>query len=307
MEYPTTFEAHGLRLRPYRDADVPNLVAAFSDPETLRFMSGTPGEVTTEKAQAFVRGLPATRNPDRHSYAVADPVTDELLAGAVLHVTRRRSSGEVGFWVCPAARGRGVATATTRAMTDLGFAHGLCRVELFIRDENVRSQRVALAAGFRREAALRDVLPGPGSQRHTAVVWSRLSTDDGAPAPRLLPDLPGGALTDGVVTVRPAGGCALPAARWLAGEGAELLACESATGEIIGELTLDYVAPGDGEAVLRGTLADSALAARSIALVTDWAFRIGVARLVSAGPPDGQDWQRLLTRAGFRAESRLVR
>ncbi|MEU7903541.1 GNAT family N-acetyltransferase [Actinoplanes sp. NPDC049118] len=325
MEYPTTFEAHGLRLRPYRDADVPNLLAAFRDPDTRRYMSGTPGEVDAEKVRAWVHA-PAS-GPDRHSYAVADPATDELLAGAVLHVLRRRASAEAGFWVCPGARGRGVATATTRALADLSFAHGVRRVELFIRADNPRSQRVALAAGFRREGELRSVLPGPGTQRHSAAIWSRLSTDDGVPAARLLPDLPGGALTDAVVTLRPAGpddatllstmyGRAVPRhhagieARWLSGEGADLLVVESATGAVAAGLTLEYRDPELGQAVLGGTLAPGrttgAAAARGAVLLADWAFGIGVARLAAAAAADDARWRRVLVRAGFRREGRLV-
>ncbi|MER6027745.1 GNAT family N-acetyltransferase [Streptomyces sp. NPDC001851] len=333
MEFPSAFDARGLRLRPYRDSDVPVLVANGNDPDTLRFMSGNPGVITTETMRSWVGSSAsrARRNPDRLGYAVADPAGDELLAGAVIHVTRRRSSAELGFWVAPAARGRGVATTLTRALTDVCFARGLHRVEMFIRGENVRSQRVALAAGFRREGELRSVLPGAGSERHSATLWSRLPADDDARTPRLLPDLPAGALTDAVVTLRPVGPddvatlaalrghtpagtpgapqdraalalhCAHAPARWLAGERADVLV-EGAAGEVAAELTLEYRDPEAGHAEIQAVLARGetapALAARGVELLARWAFGIGVETLAATGTPDAR-LQDVLTRAGF--------
>ncbi|MFD4376625.1 GNAT family N-acetyltransferase [Streptomyces sp. NPDC058486] len=180
MEFPAAFEARGLRMRPYQESDVPHLISALNDPQTVRFMSGTPGTVNIQTTTAWVhaQAVVSAQRPDRFGYAVADPATDELLAGAVLHVTRRRAGAEIGFWVCPAVRGRGVASTLTRALADLCIAQGVHRLELFIRPDNVLSQRVALAAGFRPEGELRDVLPGPGGTlRHNAILWSRLATD----------------------------------------------------------------------------------------------------------------------------------
>ncbi|MFG2915839.1 GNAT family N-acetyltransferase [Kitasatospora sp. NPDC048298] len=339
MEFPSAFDARGLRLRPYRDSDVPALVANGNDPETLRFMSGTPGVITTGTMRSWV-GASAERarqNPDRLGYAVADPADDALLAGAVVHVTRRRSSAELGFWVAPTARGRGVATALTRALTDLCFAHGLQRAEMFIRGENVRSQRVALAAGFRREGELRGVLPGVGTERHDAGLWSRLPADGDTRTPRLLPDLPEGGLTDAVVTLRPvgpddaaalaalrghAGGpdtppdrddlarhCAHAPARWLAGECAEVLVV-GATGEVAAELTLEYQDPGAGRAELRAVLARGEtapeLAARGVGLLARWAFGVGIELLAANEAPHHTRLQGVLTRAGFRRQVLLA-
>ncbi|SOB82817.1 GNAT family N-acetyltransferase [Streptomyces sp. 1331.2] len=333
MDFPSTFDARGLRLRPYRDSDVPVLVANGNDPDTVRFMSGTPGAATAETMRALLASAAsrARQNPDRLGYAVADPDGDELLAGAVVHLTRRRSSAELGFWVAPAARGRGVATTLARALTELCFARGLHRVELFIRDENVRSQRVALAAGFRREGELRAVLPGAGTERHAAALWSRLPTDD-APTPRRLPDLPNGELTDTMVTLRPVGPddvaalaalhghtpvgapgapqdrddlarhCARAPARWLAGERADVLVV-GAAGQVAAELTLEYRAPGAGRAELRAVLAPggpaAALATRGVELLARWAFGIGVELLVATEAPQDARLRGVLTQARF--------
>ena len=98
----------------------------------------------------------------------------------------------------------GVATAATRALSEHAFATGTARLELRTEPENGPSQRVALAAGFRHEGSravgrrVRD-----GEPARPDRLGPRSPAIRRGPAARLLPDLPGGVLTDGVVTLRP--------------------------------------------------------------------------------------------------------
>src|SRR5207248_1403699 len=106
-------------------------------------------------------------------------------------------------WVAPWARGSGVATRATRAISGWAHRNGLPRVELLTEPENWASQRVALRSGYRSEGLRR----GGGVLRDGTlcdlIVWARLAGDALGPSPRLLPDLPGGSLADGTVTLRP--------------------------------------------------------------------------------------------------------
>jgi RimJ/RimL family protein N-acetyltransferase len=183
MDFPTAYDASadGLLLRPYRVADVPSLVTNGRDPETRAFMASNPADLTTKGMLEWVReiGSRPPPAPDRPGYAVADPATDELLAGAVIHVTRRRDVAELSFWVCEDVRDRGVGTRVARALSEFCFAQGIHRVELVIRPDDIRSQHLAKAVGFQREAQLREVLPGfgPDSGRQDGELWARLRTD----------------------------------------------------------------------------------------------------------------------------------
>ncbi|GGK15454.1 hypothetical protein GCM10010124_05230 [Pilimelia terevasa] len=343
MEYPSEALAYGVRLRRYREDDVPAIVAGCGDPLTQRFMPLMPRGYDEETARAWIRtGLRERAAHGGYSWAVADPATDRLLAGAGMRVSDNgRNIAEVGYWTVPDARGRGVATAATRALTDLAFAHGIARLELLNMWANVGSQRVALAAGYRREGERRGVLPGPDGTRHDVVAWARLATDDGAPTPRLLPDLPGGALEDGVVRLRPlaegdaavlhalrrvpdvvASGvppepptaedvtrrCVRAAGHWLAGTRADLVILDAASGEVAGDLGLYYQEPLTGQAMVGCSLfprwRGRGYAGRATVLLARWAFDIGVRRLVAGAAPDNVGSQRTLERVGFRREGR---
>lgn len=341
---PPEFELHGLRLRGYRDADVAGVVAGCADPQTQRYMPAMPHPYDDRVARDWIHTQSRADWGYTYNFAVADPDTDRLLGGAGLRVPRDgRARAEVGYWVVPEARGRGVATAAARALTEFGFAQGLGRVELLTMWGNVGSQRVALAAGFRREAELRGVLPGRDGARHDAIAWCRLAGDDGRPAPRPLPDLPGGVLTDEVVTLRPldpgdaavlhrlrslpdavatsvppvapprsdsARRCERAGALWLAGTRAELLILDTASGQVAGGIGLYYREPETGQAMAGYTVfphwRGRGYAARATALVARWAFDAGVARLAAGTAPGNAGSQRTLERVGFRREGLAV-
>ena len=65
---------------------------------------------------------------------------------------------EVGYWVMPEARGRGVAGRALEAMTQWLVGAGLHRIELMHSVHNEPSCRVATKAGFDLEGVLRSAL-----------------------------------------------------------------------------------------------------------------------------------------------------
>lgn len=200
-------------LRALRAQDAPDVAAACSDELTQRFLPHLPAPYTLEDAQWWIgQGAPAAIAAGGWTYAVADPDTDRIIGSAGM--SRRRSGGEIGYWVAPWGRGRGVATEAARLLAARAFATGMPRLELRTDPENVASQRVALAAGFTREGVARGAGEHRDGSRQDLIVWARLATDPGEPTVRTIPDLPGrgplrapndlgGELTDGVVSLRP--------------------------------------------------------------------------------------------------------
>ena len=214
------------------------------------------------------------------------------------------------------------------------------RAELRTRLDDPAAQRAALAAGYRREGVAR----GAGPDREDLVVWGRLADDPPGPAPRALPDLPGGELTDGVVRVRPlrpedldpwyelrsrpevVGTSVPPVAppradverlfataesHWLAGERAAMSIVDAATGLFAGQIALYYFAPHLEEGMLGyGVLPafrGRGYAGRAVELVTRWAFdEVRLQRVVAGTAPDNVASQKVLRAAGFALEAHQI-
>ena len=107
---------------------------------------------STMESRADVAGTLARRGDwttgDHASWALVDGAA--LLGSISVHrIDRDQDDAEIGYWIAPAARGRGLAglavgAACRWAFTDLG----LHRIQLFHAVENVASARVAEKAGF---------------------------------------------------------------------------------------------------------------------------------------------------------------
>ena len=89
-----------------------------------------------------------------------------------------QGDADAGYWIAPWARGRGtgavaLATAAGFAFTDLQ----LHRLHLYHAVENVRSCRVAAAAGFTLEGRLRQSHRYADGDYHDEHLHARLATD----------------------------------------------------------------------------------------------------------------------------------
>jgi RimJ/RimL family protein N-acetyltransferase len=335
----------GVRLRAFRPDDAEALAAGYNDPLSQRFVPMLPAPFTLAHAEQIIaERIPEMVTDGGALYAIADPETDELLGGTGLdRVAAGRGQAEVGYWVGPWARGRGVATAALRALSGHALGHGFDRLELLTHWENTASQRVALAAGFQREGVRRKALPAREGGRDDLIAFARLAEDSGEPIPRLLPDLPGGELTDGVVRLRPLGPddadfldelrhlpdviatsvpavaptpaeirrrCAWAQAHWLAGTRADLVITDATTGEPAGDIGLFYQEPVTGQAMIGYSMLPAfrrrGYPTRAAQLVALWAFaETDIARLIAGALPTNVGSQRVLEKAGFRREAYL--
>jgi len=179
----------GLRLRPPRPEDAGPVLAACTDPDTQRW-TRVPVPYSEADAVAFVTRF----GPDQWAtgagapFAVLDDGTGVLLGSMGLNVivwADRRA--EVGYWVAPGARRRGVATGALGLMAGWALGElGLERLELYAEADNAASRRVAERGGFTLEGVLRgrDLHRG---ERRDMVAYGLLATDprpSGSPAER---------------------------------------------------------------------------------------------------------------------------
>jgi RimJ/RimL family protein N-acetyltransferase len=173
LRFPTPLPADTtVRLRPWRDADVPAVLAAFRDPVLLRFWAGPlPGSETALRRH-LAELERARQRGERIDLAFADPAEDRVVlgGGSLFDVDPQQGRAAVGYWLAPAARRRGVATHAVRLIARWAFAEaGVARLELTCGPDNRASQRVAERCGFTREALLRSHLPFRGGRRDTVV------------------------------------------------------------------------------------------------------------------------------------------
>ena len=150
-------DAGPARLRVGTDADVDAITRVCRDPETQRW-TRVPSPYERHHAQEFVeaqwRGAEAPW--EGLALTIADLDSDALLGAVGLDVDAAERSADLGFWVAPEARGRGVATAAARRMCALGFERlDLARISMHAAVGNEASNRVAHRLGFRHEGVLR--------------------------------------------------------------------------------------------------------------------------------------------------------
>jgi RimJ/RimL family protein N-acetyltransferase len=105
---------------------------------------------------------------------VTEPRTGEILGGGALHhLDAERRIIEIGYWLYPRARGRGVATKVARALAEHAVALGVQRVVAYVNVGNRDSERVLERAGFTREGISRS-MPKPDGRRIDKTVYSLL-------------------------------------------------------------------------------------------------------------------------------------
>ncbi len=167
LRLPPALEAGERVLRPWREADVTQLVEACQDPGIIRF-TRVPTGYDERDAREYVRSRElAAGEGTAASLAVAAAQDPERLLGSVslFAFAARDRRAEIGYWIAPDARGRGHAVGAVRGMVAWGFdALGLERVQLLAATVNPASQRVAERAGFTREAVLRRYWHGKAEQ-----------------------------------------------------------------------------------------------------------------------------------------------
>ena len=139
-----------LVLRPWAPEDHKDVLAACQDAEIQRWTT-VPSPYTAEDAEEFLAAVGALWE-DRSAIPFAiDLAGERRLAGSIGVVALDSSSGrgELGYWVSPWARGRGVAGSALRLLSEWAFhSAGFSSLHMMIDPGNQPSARAAARAGF---------------------------------------------------------------------------------------------------------------------------------------------------------------
>jgi RimJ/RimL family protein N-acetyltransferase len=170
---PEGLHARGIVLRLPSLGDVDGILPAFTDPE-LREAGNLPA-FDREALAASIEELPLLAEGGRLlALAAVDAKTNEVIGGGTLHhLDAERKIVEIGYFVLPHARRRGVATTIARLLAEHAFSLGIERVAAYVNVGNRASERVAERAGFTREGVVRS-MPKPDGRRVDKTLFSLL-------------------------------------------------------------------------------------------------------------------------------------
>jgi len=156
---------------------LPGVEDLLDDPEVMRFTrlpEPTPPDFAETWLGLYERGR---EDGTREAFAAVGDDGEFLGLALVPKIEREAQTAELGYIVAPAARGRGVATATLGLLTEWAFTElDMLRLELLITSSNGPSKRVAERNGYRREGVLRSLYVKEGV-RDDVEMWSRLASD----------------------------------------------------------------------------------------------------------------------------------
>jgi RimJ/RimL family protein N-acetyltransferase len=167
----------GVVIRAWRADDAESVERACQDPDIQRWTS-VPVPYRREHADYFVGQLSPTawHAGTGAPLGVFDEATGELLGSSgLISLSADRTVGEIGYWTAPWARGRGAATAATRAVAQWAIDLGVRRLVWRAEVGNHLSRLVALRAGFTMEGIARHDLEDRSGERRDAWVGSLLA------------------------------------------------------------------------------------------------------------------------------------
>lgn len=144
-------------LRAYRADDVERVQEARGDERAHHWLGQIPASYSMADAKRFVEQRQEMAASGKGiSWVVADPTTDVFLGNVSCFEIKPGQEGELGWFMHPAARGRGLATEACSLVVRHGFLPaedgglGLQRLVAMAAVGNTASCRVAEANRFRR-------------------------------------------------------------------------------------------------------------------------------------------------------------
>ncbi len=171
---PPTLRDGDLTLRPPRPEDADAVTAACQDAAIHRWVR-VPSPYRREHAESWLASCAAHAESGEALTLLAED-GDGRLAGSfsLLELARGGGYGEIGYWVAPAARGRGVATRSVTLLRDWAAAELRLRtIEILVHRDNAPSRAVPLRCGFADTGELRTMPRGddPGPPALIVYLW----------------------------------------------------------------------------------------------------------------------------------------
>ena len=161
MSTQPTLETARLRLRPYTEADIPELLPLIGTREVAATTLRIAHPYTEQDAKAF---LQLAKDPDKLWLAITLRSDARQIGGIGLRVENQHQHAELGYWLGAPFWGHGYATEAAREILRYGFETlALHRIFASHFKHNPASGRVLKKIGMKYE----------GCQREHLLKWDR--------------------------------------------------------------------------------------------------------------------------------------
>jgi RimJ/RimL family protein N-acetyltransferase len=150
-----------IELRPVSEADVPAFVDAFQDPAVAQGAYHGQIAATDDALRPYLkRNAERMKSGDAVLVGVWEADAERLSGQTMLfNIDWEEGAAELGFWVAPWARGRGLSEPALRLTVAFAFDHlDIERVYGLTGVDNEAAHRAMERAGLRREGILRGVM-----------------------------------------------------------------------------------------------------------------------------------------------------
>lgn len=120
MTFLPTLVTKRLRVRPYSDADIPELLLIIGTREVAATTLRIAHPYTEQDARAF---LDLAKEPGKMWLAITLLADDRQIGGIGLRIEDQHQHAELGYWLGASYWGHGYATEAAQAMLRYGFQH----------------------------------------------------------------------------------------------------------------------------------------------------------------------------------------
>jgi len=118
MAFPPTLETERLRIRPYSESDIPELLPLVGAREVAATTLRIAHPYTEEDARAF---LELAKDPDKLWLAITLRSDGRQIGGIGLRIEQQHQHAELGYWLGVGYWERGYATEAAREILRYGF------------------------------------------------------------------------------------------------------------------------------------------------------------------------------------------
>jgi [ribosomal protein S5]-alanine N-acetyltransferase len=158
IELPARLTDGQVTLRPIRTDDAAPYAAAFREDPDLGRLLGIETDPDEASARDRIEGQAQCAADSKFvQFAISDAATDAFWGMVLVHsLHEQHRRGEVGFWVVPGQRRRGVGSRAVALTVSWLFGElDLLRVEMTTTPDNQVVRSLARRLGFKQEGVLR--------------------------------------------------------------------------------------------------------------------------------------------------------